>query len=63
MKNIVQDGILRYVVSAAATKKETARMLGLHPHVFRTLIRKYKIEESLQITGDKDDSKDPDRSP
>ena len=55
LKNIIQDGILRYVVSAAATKKEAARMLGLHPHVFRALIRKYKIEESLKITGDKND--------
>jgi hypothetical protein len=55
LKNIVQDGILRYVVSAAATKKEAARMIGLHPHVFRALVRKYKIEESLKITGDNDD--------
>jgi len=60
LKNIVQDGILRYIVSAAATKKEAARMLGLHPHVFRALIRKYKIEESLKITGDNNDQ---DKSP
>ena len=44
MKEIVQDAILKYTLSACKTKKEAARFLGVRHQNFNNLIKKYDTE-------------------
>jgi len=48
LKYIVQDALLKYAYSAARTKKEAARLLDLSPKDFRTLIKKYDIDNYFE---------------
>jgi len=48
MKEIVQDAVLKYSLSACRTKKEAARLLGLDPNNFRKLIKKYETESFFE---------------
>ena len=41
--NIVQDGILKYVYSAARTKGEMASFLGINKTTLKRLLKKYNI--------------------
>ena len=41
--NIVQDGILKYVYSAAKTKGEMASFLGINKILLKRLLNKYNI--------------------
>jgi len=41
--NMVKDGILKYVYSAARTKGEMASFLGLDKSVLKRLLKKYNI--------------------
>ena len=42
VKELVNDALLKYAISASRTKREAAAMLGLAPKDFRTYIKKYK---------------------
>tara|TARA_R110000824_G_scaffold3106_2_gene14249 strand:- start:13271 stop:13621 length:351 start_codon:yes stop_codon:yes gene_type:complete len=44
MKEIVQDAVLKYALSACKSKKEAARFLGLRHQNFNLLIKKYGTE-------------------
>ena len=48
MKEIVQDAVLKYSLSACRTKKEAARFLGLRHQNFNALIKKYKTESFFE---------------
>ena len=48
MKEIVQDAVLKYALSATKTKKEAARFLGITSSELRKLVRKYNIEEYFE---------------
>lgn len=43
MPNIVQDGVLKYVYSAARTKGEMASFLGINKTKLKRLLKKYDI--------------------
>ena len=44
MHAIVQDAVLKWVLSASRTKKEAVRYLGINQSDFKDLIKKYKID-------------------
>ena len=44
LKNITNDAVLKYAYSAAASKMEAARFLGLDKTRFNRLLKKYQIE-------------------
>jgi hypothetical protein len=44
MKEIVQDAVLKYTLSACKSKREAARFLGLRHQNFNKLIKKYETE-------------------
>ena len=44
MHAIVQDAVLKCVLSASRTKKESVRYLGINQSDFKDLIKKYKID-------------------
>jgi len=48
MKEIVQDAVLKYALSACRTKQEAARFLGISPRELRKLIRKYIVEDYFE---------------
>ena len=41
MKEIVQDAVLKYTMSATRSKREAARFLGLHEQSLHLLIKKH----------------------
>ena len=43
LPNIVQDGVLKYVYSAARTKGEIASFLGINKSSLKKLLKKYDI--------------------
>ena len=48
LKNIVQEAVIKYAVSATRTKGEAARLLGLTPLYFRDLFKKYKVDNYFE---------------
>ncbi len=44
MKEIVQDAVLKYALSACRTKREAARFLGMRRQNFNNLLKKYDTE-------------------
>ena len=48
MKEIVQDAVLKYTLSACRSKKEAARFLGINTSNFRALVKKYKTESFFE---------------
>lgn len=48
MKEIIQDAVLKYTLSACRTKKEAARFLGLRHQNFNKLIKKYDTESFFE---------------
>ena len=44
MHAIVQDAVLKWVLSASRTKKEAVRYLGINQSEFKDLIKKYKVD-------------------
>lgn len=53
MKNIAQEASLYYVMSAASSKREAARFLGLNKVEFEKLLKKYKIIDYFRPQLDK----------
>ena len=43
LPNIVQEGVLRYVYSAARTKGEMASFLGINKSTLKRLLKKYDV--------------------
>jgi len=43
IEDIVRDGVLKYVYSAARTKGEAASFLGIDKSAFKKLLKKYNI--------------------
>lgn len=41
---IVKDAILKFAISTTKSKKDAARFLGITPHEFRKVYKKYKID-------------------
>ena len=48
MKEIVQDAVLKYALSACKTKREAARFLGINLDHFKKLIKKYNTESYFE---------------
>tara|TARA_R110000824_G_C14937601_1_gene649408 strand:- start:298 stop:657 length:360 start_codon:yes stop_codon:yes gene_type:complete len=48
MQDITKDAVLKYACSAAKTKMEAARFLGLDKKRFNELIKKYQIESYFE---------------
>ena len=48
VKELVNDALLKFALSAAPSKKEAAAMLGLSPKDFRTYLKKYNTEVFFQ---------------
>ena len=44
LKDIVQEAVYKYAISATRTKGEAIRFLGLTPRYFRDLYRKYDVD-------------------
>ena len=44
MHAIVQDAVLKWVLSASRTKKEAVRYLGINQSEFKDLVKKYKVD-------------------
>ena len=44
VKEIVNDALLKFALSASSSKKEAAGMLGMSPKDLRTYLKKYKTE-------------------
>ena len=42
VKELVNDALLKYAISASKTKREAAALLGMAPKDFRTYVKKYK---------------------
>tara|TARA_R100000008_G_C3416517_1_gene82694 strand:- start:62 stop:436 length:375 start_codon:yes stop_codon:yes gene_type:complete len=50
--NIVQDGVLKYVYSAARTKGEMASFLGINKTSLKRLLKKYDITNYFTKEGE-----------
>ena len=48
MREIVQDAMLKYALSACRTKKEAARFLGLSHQDFNKIVKKYNTESFFE---------------
>ena len=48
MKDIVNDAVIKYALSACRTKKEAARLLGLKSQNFNKLLKKYNTESFFE---------------
>ena len=48
MRDIVNDAVLKYALSACRTKKEAARFLGLSSQNFNKLLKKYDVENYFE---------------
>ena len=48
MRDITNDALLKYALSACRTKKEAARFLGLNSQNFNKLLKKYNIESFFE---------------
>jgi hypothetical protein len=55
MKEIVQDAVLKYTLSACRSKKEAARFLGIQHQNFNQLIKKYDTETFFEDDVKKND--------
>jgi len=53
LRDITQEATLMYSISAAQTKMEAARFLGLNKKDFNRLLKKYKINEIFKEQLDK----------
>ena len=53
MPKIAQEASLMYAISAASSKMEAARFLGIDKKNFNKLVKKYRIEEYFQEMFDK----------
>ena len=51
MPNAVQEGVLRYVYSAARTKGEMASFLGINKASLKRLLKKYNITNYFTKEG------------
>ena len=49
-KELVQDAMLKYALSACRTKQEAARFLGINTSNFRKLVKKFKTESFFEKT-------------
>ena len=47
-KEVVQDALLKYALSATKSKREAARFLGISPRELRNLLKKYKVENYFE---------------
>jgi hypothetical protein len=48
MREIVQDAVLKYALSACRTKKEAARFLGMRHQDFNKIVKKYNTESFFE---------------
>ena len=48
MKDIVNDAVLKYALSACRTKREAARFLGLKPQNLNNILKKYDVESFFE---------------
>ena len=48
MRDITNDALLKYALSACRTKKEAARFLGLNSQNFNKLLNKYNVESFFE---------------
>ena len=48
LKEIVQDSLLKYAMSATKSKKEAARFLGLSPRDLRKYLIKFNVENYFE---------------
>ncbi len=48
LKNIVQDAVLKYALSATRSKREAARFLGIQENNFNVLLKKYNTESYFE---------------
>ena len=48
MRELTQDAVLKYALSACRTKKEAARFLGVDPNNFRKIVKKYDIDSFFE---------------
>ena len=48
MKDIVNDAVLKYALSACRTKREAARFLGLKPQNLNNVLKKYDVENFFE---------------
>ena len=48
MRDITNDALLKYALSACRTKKEAARFLGLNSQNFNKLLKKYDVESFFE---------------
>jgi DNA-binding NtrC family response regulator len=48
MRDITNDALLKYALSACRTKKEAARFLGLNSQNFNKLLKKYNVESFFE---------------
>ena len=54
MKDIIQEAVFKYAVSATQTKGEAVRFLGVTPSYFRSLYKKFKVDDYFNNGGEKD---------
>lgn len=50
LKDIVQEAVYKYAISATRTKGEAIRFLGLTPRYFRDLYKKYDVDNYFDDT-------------
>jgi hypothetical protein len=48
LKDIVQEAVYKYAISATRTKGEAVRFLGLTPRYFRDLYKKYDVDNYFE---------------
>ena len=53
VKEIVNDALLKFALSASRSKKEAAGMLGMSPKDLRTYLKKYKTESFFEKKHEK----------
>jgi len=54
MKEIIQEAVFKYAVSATQTKGEAIRFLGVTPSYFRSLYKKFEIDNYFINGGEMD---------
>ena len=54
MSDIVKEAVFKYAVSATKTKGEAIRFLGVTPSYFRSLYKKFNIDNYFNDGGEKD---------
>jgi hypothetical protein len=48
LKNIVQEAVIKYAISATRTKGEAARFLGVTPRYFRIIYERFKVNSYFE---------------